>query len=127
LPCIAGKHRRPGPATARAHEFRARSINQSRRKSDHARARFAGATAAAFWTSARRGTMAMRGGRHDGWTDHLGAGFEAAGPDANDPLLKADVPRIIRALEQLDLMTDDTMIAVDDGLPVIPRRQVPPT
>jgi hypothetical protein len=38
-----------------------------------------------------------------------------------DPVLKSDVPRIVRALEELDLMTDETTIAVDDGLPVIPR------
>jgi hypothetical protein len=36
-------------------------------------------------------------------------------------LLKSDVPRIVRALEELDLMTDETTIAVDDGPPVIPR------
>ena len=38
-----------------------------------------------------------------------------------DPVLSADVPRIVRALEDLDLMTDETTIAVDDGAPVIPR------
>jgi len=36
-----------------------------------------------------------------------------------DALLKADVRRIIRALTELDLLTDDTMIAVDDGRAVI--------
>ena len=36
-----------------------------------------------------------------------------------DALTKADVPRIIRALADLDLLTDDTMIAVDDGPAVI--------
>jgi len=38
-----------------------------------------------------------------------------------DPVLKSDVPRIVRALEELDLMTDETTIAVDNGAPVIPR------
>jgi hypothetical protein len=38
-----------------------------------------------------------------------------------DPVLKSDVPRIVRALEELDLMTDETTIAVDQGPPVIPR------
>ena len=38
-----------------------------------------------------------------------------------DPLLTADVPRIVRALEELDLMTEHTMIAVDDGRSVFPR------
>ena len=38
-----------------------------------------------------------------------------------DPLLTADVPRIVAALEALDLMTEHTMIAVDDGRSVFPR------
>jgi hypothetical protein len=33
------------------------------------------------------------------------------------------VPRIARALEELDLLTEQTMIAVDDGPPVLPRRR----
>ena len=37
-----------------------------------------------------------------------------------DPLITADVPRIVRALEELDLATDDTMIAVDDGPSAFP-------
>jgi hypothetical protein len=36
-----------------------------------------------------------------------------------DSVKKADVPRIIRALTELDLLTPDTMIAVDDGRAVI--------
>lgn len=36
-----------------------------------------------------------------------------------DALTGADVPRIIRALTELDLLTPDTMIAVDDGRSVI--------
>ena len=36
-----------------------------------------------------------------------------------DALTTADVPRIIRALTELDLLTNDTMIAVDDGRAVI--------
>lgn len=39
----------------------------------------------------------------------------------SDPLLKADVPRIVQALEELDLLTGHTMIAVDDGPSVFPR------
>jgi hypothetical protein len=38
-----------------------------------------------------------------------------------DPLLTADVPRIVAALEALDLMAEHTMIAVDDGRSVFPR------
>jgi hypothetical protein len=37
-----------------------------------------------------------------------------------DPLLARDVPRIVRALEELDLLTTETMIAVDDGPSVFP-------
>ena len=40
-----------------------------------------------------------------------------------DPLLAQDVPRIVCALEELDLVTKDTMIAVDDGPPVFPGRR----
>jgi hypothetical protein len=36
-----------------------------------------------------------------------------------DPVAKADVPRIVRALAELDLITDETMIAVDEGGAVI--------
>jgi hypothetical protein len=50
--------------------------------------------------------------------------FTIRNGSCGDAILKADVPRIVRALEDLDLMADDTMIAVDDGLPVLPRRQV---
>lgn len=42
-----------------------------------------------------------------------------------DPLHTRDVPRIIDALEALDLMTEHTMIAVDDGPSVFPRLQRP--
>lgn len=38
-----------------------------------------------------------------------------------DPIRGDDVPRIVSALEDLDLLTEQTMIAVDDGLPVFPR------
>src|SRR5262245_32002575 len=38
-----------------------------------------------------------------------------------DPILTQDVPRIISALEGLDLLTTETMIAVDDGPAVFPR------
>ena len=36
-----------------------------------------------------------------------------------DPVRTEDIPRIIRALTELDLITDHTMIAVDDGGSVI--------
>lgn len=39
---------------------------------------------------------------------------------AGDPLLKQDVPRIIHALEELNLFTTETMIAVDDDRAVFP-------
>lgn len=39
----------------------------------------------------------------------------------SDPLLRRDVPRIMRALEEMDLLTEHTMIAVDDGPSVFPR------
>ena len=39
----------------------------------------------------------------------------------SDPLLRRDVPRIVRALEELDLLTEHTMITVDDGPSVFPR------
>jgi hypothetical protein len=42
-----------------------------------------------------------------------------------DPLVTRDVPRILQALEELDLMTDDTMIAVDGGPSVFPRMKLP--
>ena len=40
-----------------------------------------------------------------------------------DQLLARDVPRIVRALEELNLLTADTMIAVDDGPAVFPHLQ----
>jgi hypothetical protein len=42
-----------------------------------------------------------------------------------DPLVTADVPRIVRALEALDLMMEHTMIAVDDGPSAFPRLRRP--
>jgi hypothetical protein len=39
----------------------------------------------------------------------------------SDPLLTEDVPRIVHALEELDLLTEHTMIAVDDGPSAFPR------
>jgi hypothetical protein len=53
--------------------------------------------------------------------------FTIRNGSCGDALLPTDVPRIIQALEELDLMADDTMIAVDGGLPVLPRRRPPPT
>jgi hypothetical protein len=49
--------------------------------------------------------------------------FTIRNESCGDPVLTSDVPRIVAALEELDLMADDTMIAVDDGLPVIPRQK----
>jgi hypothetical protein len=37
-----------------------------------------------------------------------------------DRILTEDVPRIVCALKELDLLTTDTMIAVDDGPPAFP-------
>ena len=42
-----------------------------------------------------------------------------------DKVTTADIPRIIRALKDLDLLTDNTMIAVDDGGSVIVGRMAP--
>jgi hypothetical protein len=39
-----------------------------------------------------------------------------------DKVLTTDVPRIMRALEDLGLASPRTMIAVDDGKPVLPWR-----
>lgn len=39
-----------------------------------------------------------------------------------DPLLKADVPRIRRALEELELLGEEAMIVVEDGAMVLLRR-----
>jgi len=39
-----------------------------------------------------------------------------------DPVTKEDIPRIIRALTELDLISDSTMIAVDAGGSVIVGR-----
>ena len=61
------------------------------------------------------------------WSLVLDAGhkvFTIRNGSCGDKILRADVPRIIRALEELDLMTRDTMIAVDDGGPVIPGRGI---
>lgn len=41
-----------------------------------------------------------------------------------DKILGTDVPRIVAALTELDLLTPETMIAVDDGPPVIPGRGI---
>ena len=41
-----------------------------------------------------------------------------------DPIRTEDVPRIIDALEELDLLTEETMIAVDGGPPVFPRLRI---
>jgi hypothetical protein len=47
--------------------------------------------------------------------------FTVRNGSCGDPLLATDVPRIVRALEELDMMAEDTMIAVDDGPSVLPR------
>ncbi len=44
---------------------------------------------------------------------------------ASDPIRASDVPRIARALEDLDLHSDDTMVVVDDGLSAFPWRRKP--
>jgi hypothetical protein len=53
--------------------------------------------------------------------------FTIRNGSCGDALLPSDVPRIVRALEELDLMADETMIAVDNGIPVLPRRRPPLT
>lgn len=49
--------------------------------------------------------------------------FTIRNGSCGDAVLRSDVPRIARALEELDLLTEQTMIAVDDGPPVLPRRR----
>ena len=39
-----------------------------------------------------------------------------------DPLTKADVPRVTQALEELGLLTPDTMLYLNDGPAVFPAR-----
>src|SRR2546423_14969943 len=51
--------------------------------------------------------------------------FTVRNGSCGDPVTAADVPRIIKALEDLDLVGPETMIALDKGIPVFPRR--PPT
>ena len=42
-------------------------------------------------------------------------------------ILRDDVPRIVRALVEMDLVSPDTMIHVDDDGPaVFPGRTIPP-
>lgn len=41
-----------------------------------------------------------------------------------DPLRTQDVPRVVSALEELDLLMEQTMVAVDDGPSVFPRMNV---
>lgn len=50
--------------------------------------------------------------------------FTIRNGSCGDRITRADVPRIIRALEELDLLTRETMIAVDGGGPVIPGRGI---
>jgi len=39
-----------------------------------------------------------------------------------DALLKVDAPRVVSALEGLGLLTEETMLAIDDGPPILPLR-----
>ena len=48
--------------------------------------------------------------------------FTIRNGSCGDRIESGDVPRIVRALEELDLLTKDTMIAVDGGPAVIPGR-----
>jgi hypothetical protein len=50
--------------------------------------------------------------------------FTIRNGSCGDKILRSDVPRIIQALKELDLLTRETMIAVDDGGPVIPGRGI---
>jgi hypothetical protein len=57
------------------------------------------------------------------WSLVLDAGHQAytvRTGSCGDPLTGADVPRIVRALEELGLLTEHTMIHVDDGPAVLP-------
>lgn len=46
--------------------------------------------------------------------------FTIRNGSCGDPVTKKDVPRIKKALEELRLQTEDTMIVVDDGPSVLP-------
>jgi hypothetical protein len=59
------------------------------------------------------------GVRRAGPNETIGKVATIRNGSCGDALTKADVPRIIRALTELDLITDRTMIAVDDGGSVI--------
>jgi len=48
--------------------------------------------------------------------------FTIRNGSCGDRIERGDVPRIVRALGELNLLTRDTMIAVDDGPAVIPGR-----
>ena len=48
-------------------------------------------------------------------------GFEVVSTPYGDALMRQDVPRIIGALEELGLVTQQTMVHVDDGPAVFAR------
>jgi len=62
------------------------------------------------------------------WRERKGMGdprITVRNGSCGDALLLADVPRVVRALEDLDLICKDTMLALDDAPPVLPRRKLP--
>lgn len=62
------------------------------------------------------------------WSLVLDAGQKAYSVrtgSCGDPLTTAEVPRIVHALEELDLVSPDTMIHVSDGPSVFPGRASP--
>jgi hypothetical protein len=52
-----------------------------------------------------------------------GKAFTVRNGSCGDALTAADVPRIVAALESLALESEETMIAIDDALPVFPWRR----
>jgi len=49
--------------------------------------------------------------------------FTIRNGSCGDRIERSDVPRIVRALEDLNLMTPETMIHVDDGPAIFPGRE----
>lgn len=54
--------------------------------------------------------------------DANGQAFTVRNGSCGDPLTEGDVPRAVRALEALGLMSNDTLLVVDGAPAVMPRR-----